>query len=145
MIGKNCNHKKQKEFSPRNDFCKDAYSLEHFVQIFYDVTLHFISYYKTNKFSHDLAFLPNFKICLNSCLLFSTAPFCWFRLRLGLSWTWANMPTNNSSTLWSRPLDVSMNLHLQLNANLRPAGTCQKLIAYYCRKNCSFKYLIDNL
>lgn len=42
--------------------------------------------------------------------------------RRGLSCTWARIPTSNSSTLWSRPLDVSMNLHPQLLASRRPTS-----------------------
>jgi hypothetical protein len=44
------------------------------------------------------------------------------QLRRGFSCTCARIPTRSSSTLWSSPLDVSMNLQPQLLASLRPAA-----------------------
>lgn len=41
----------------------------------------------------------------------------------GFSLIWANIPTNNLSTLWSMPLEVSMNLQFQLYARFRPTVT----------------------
>lgn len=79
-----------------------------------------------SRFSHDLVFLLSPSRCLSIRL---PLPMCTFRfleslsrVLFGLSLTCANIPTRSSSTLWSKPLEVSMNLQPQLLASRRPTG-----------------------
>lgn len=84
--------------------------------------------YSTKRFSHDrdLRLMPS-KFLRILCPL-PICAFCFFFLlsllqsRLGFSCTCARMPTRSSSTLWSSPLDVSINLQPQLLASLRPTA-----------------------
>lgn len=78
--------------------------------------------YRVNKFSQLFVFLlkPSkcFKI-LRRCLLLRRL-VAWSRSLCGFNFIWASIPTNNSSTWWARPDDVSINLQPQLLAILRP-------------------------
>lgn len=88
------------------------------------------NHYSTRRFSQDFACRLIPKRCrsrrrpLARCFL-SLRSLC--RSLRGFNWTWARMPTNNSSTLWSSPLDVSMNLQPQLLATFLPTATNNRL------------------
>jgi hypothetical protein len=91
--------------------------------------------YNTKRFSQDrdLCLIPSRFLRILRPL--PTRTFCFFFFLHILSWsrhgfscTCARIPTRSSSTLWFRPLEVSINLQPQLLASLRPTVRQREII-----------------